>query len=515
MVPIRWQEEVEKKGEKVIEKKESQAFLWIPAEAKQIRGVLMAGLTRAEQGLVKDPVVRKACAEQGLAIVFTKCGLATKNVDLQNVLNDLAKTSGYPELSVAPLAFAGHSAGGPQAREMAVKYADRCFGLMQYRGGPPWDSPVKASTPSLMMVGEFDEYGGTMRNPEGVEHWERTMNKLGDLRKEDPTRLWSMIVEPGAGHFPWSDRNAAYFSLWIKKAAAAKIPQWQPDSKDSPKLLDVDASKGWVTDLAIKTEKGAYPATTAGKENGNWHFDEELAKASVAYEHPDTAASFLLKDQFIKWNDPYWVDAGTRFFFTSMKWVDDGQTLEVHPVYRDEYPKEGAPKWPQAGTPVGHSSSPILVKPGYGPVVAASGQKVRVQFDNLSPASEGARFYFVAYSNGDKEYRYTEQVGMADRAFTGIKNGKDQTITFPEIGTVSAAKGPVQLKATSDSGLPVEFYVGCGPAEVVDGKLVIKEVPARATWPLQITVVAYQFGSGMKPEVKSAKPVEQVVTVTK
>ncbi len=41
-------------------KGQSEAFLWIPPEAKQMRGVVMAGMTLMEREFVKDPVIRKA-----------------------------------------------------------------------------------------------------------------------------------------------------------------------------------------------------------------------------------------------------------------------------------------------------------------------------------------------------------------------------------------------------------------------------------------------------------------------
>lgn len=81
----------------------------------------------------KDERIRKACAEEQLAIVFLQTGLGS--IDIQKVLDDLAKASSYRELEAfAPLCFIGHSAGRPQAKTAAVKTADRCFGVMQYRG---------------------------------------------------------------------------------------------------------------------------------------------------------------------------------------------------------------------------------------------------------------------------------------------------------------------------------------------------------------------------------------------
>lgn len=39
----------------------SEAFLWVPPDARRIRGVVMAGMTLMEREFVKDPQVRRAC----------------------------------------------------------------------------------------------------------------------------------------------------------------------------------------------------------------------------------------------------------------------------------------------------------------------------------------------------------------------------------------------------------------------------------------------------------------------
>jgi pimeloyl-ACP methyl ester carboxylesterase len=495
----------------------SQAFLWIPADAEQVRGAVLAGMTLMEREFVKDVRIRQACADQQLAIVFLKCGLV--GPDLQKVLDDLAKVSGYRELSAAPLFFVGHSAGGPQAKECAVKMAGRCFGLVQYRGGVPGDGDaVPPGLPALMMIGQFDEFGGTMRNEAGRETWERGRDLLAEFRAKDERHLASVVVEPGAGHFAWSDRNAAYLAMFIRKAAQARIPATRPTDAAKPVTLKaIDPHGGWLTDLTIKAagefEPAPYEKYRGDKTKAAWHFDKEMAEATVAYH----AGAFGKQDQFIKWNDPYWVDAGARFFFTNLKWVGDGQTLEVHPAYADKYPSpqpnDGGPRWAQAGKPAGHSAAPILVKQVSGPMVAAGPNTLRIQYDNLAPAAEGSRVTFLAYSIGDAEYRYTEQVGMMPRGFAGLTGGKDQTITFTPIGNLKVKGAPVELRATSDAGLPVEYYVACGPAVMVEGKLKISELPVRAIYPIAVKVVAWQFGSGVAPLVKTAKPVEQTVLI--
>ena len=500
------------------EKGESEAFLWIPPQAREVRGVVMAGMTLMEREFSKDARIRQACADQQLAIAFLKCGLLA--ADPQKVLDDLAKASGYRELAVVPLMFIGHSAGGPQAKACAAKMAGRCFALVLYRGGVPGGSdPVPAGVPVLMMIGQFDEFGGTMRGEDGRETWEGGRDALAAFRTQNERNLGSVVVEPGAGHFAWSDRNAAYLALYIRKAAQARLPAaWPVDAKEPVALKEIDPRGGWLTDLAIKTP-GEFPPAPCGEYRGDkvkaaWHFDKELAEATVAYH----TGGFGKKDQFIKWNDPYRVDAGARFFFTSLKWVGDGQTFEVHPAYAAAFPSqyEGhGPHWPQAGQLVGHSSAPIQIRQVSGPVVPTGPNTFRVQYDSLAPATEGSRVTFMATSAGDAEYRYTEQVGMMPRGFAGLKNGRAQTITFPPVGDLKADGGPVELKATSDAGLPVEFYVACGPARVTGGKLEICEVPARAAFPLTVKVVAWQFGRGVEPLVQTAAPVVQSIRIEK
>jgi len=499
-------------------KADTAAFLWIPPEAKQVRGVLMAGMTLAERELVKDPQVRKACAREQLAIVFLKSGLGS--VDLQKVLDELAKVSGYQELAAAPLFFVGHSAGGPQAKEAAVKMADRCFGVMQYRGGAPsWDLPVPAGVPALMMLGQFDEFGKKMmRDESGRENWENGRDEMAAYRSKNPHNLGSVAIEPGAGHFAWSERSAAYFALFLQKAAQARIPQWAIDAKTPASCKTIDPSAGWLTDLTI-APAGKHPPTPYGDYRGDkaqaaWHFDRELAEATIAYHK-----GLGKKDQFLRWTDPHWVDAGARVFFNDLKWIGDGQTFEVHPAYAESYPKvqkDGkGPRWPLAGQPVGHSQAPIQTRVVGGPVVAIGMNKFRMRCDALTPASDPGRATFLAFSEGDSEFRAAEQVGMMPKSFGGLKAGKEQKITFPPLGDQTSDAGPIPLQATSDSGLAVEYYVAFGPAVVENGKLKIAEMPARARYPIEVKVVAYQFGRGVPPLVATALPVEQTFRIQK
>jgi hypothetical protein len=501
-----------------LKKGNATAFLWVPAQAKQVRGILMAGMTLAERELVKDPHIRKACEAEQLAIVFLTTGLGS--VDIPQVLDEFAKVSGYRELSVAPLFFVGHSAGGPQAKAAAAKFADRCFGVMQYRGGAPsWEPPLPPGIPALMMLGQFDEFGkAMMRDDKGRENWENGRDEMIKFRSLDSANLGSIVIEPGAGHFAWSDRSARYFAIFLRKAAQARIPDWPIDAKSPVACKRIDPATGWLADLSIKTPGEHAPAAfndyRGDKGRAAWHFDRETALATSSYHK-----GIGKKDQFIRWTDTYSVDAGARFFFNEIKWVKDGQTFTVHPVYAETYPKtqkDGkGPRWALAGKPVGHSQAPIHVRTVGGPFVAVGPHTFRMRFDALAPATGTGRGTFLAFSEGDAEYRYTEQVGMMPKGFATLTTGKDQKITFPPIGDLKADAAPVPLRATSDSGQPVEYYVARGPAIIEDGKLRLAEIPFRATYPLEIEIVAYQFGSALEPKVKTAAPVSQQVRIRK
>lgn len=148
-----------------------------------------------------------------------------------------------------------------------------------------------------------------------------------------------------------------------------------------------------------------------------------------------------------------------------------------------------------------------------GPLAAASRTTLRIRYDELSPADESPRATFLAYSPGDAEYRYTEQVGTLPRGFSGLKQGGTQSTTFPPIGNLKPGSPPARLKARSDAGLPVEYYVAFGPAMVVDGKLAIAELPTRVQFSIRVKVVAYQLGRRVEPLVQTAAPVDQTIEI--
>ncbi|MFW5752856.1 MAG: hypothetical protein ACOCYV_02265 [Planctomycetota bacterium] len=500
------------------EEQTRQTFLWLPAEAERIRGVLVGGMTLAERDLAEDPAVRAVCREHGLAIIFSFAGL--RQLPLQPTLDRFAERSGYGELAHAPLFFVGHSAGGPQARDAAAAQAARCFGLMLYRGGLPLggEPPVPPGVPCLVMLGQFDEFGGRMRTATGLEPaWMHPRDALAAARAREPGHLVSLAVEPGAGHFSWSQRNADYFAAYLAAAARARIPEDPPGDPDAAvRCRTIDPATGWLGSLALENPAAPPPAPvadyTGDPDISAWFFDGELARATAAYH----AGLVGKRDQFIRWQDRYWLDAGARYFFLGLDWIDHA-TFAVHPAYAESYPGPTAddqpPRWARAGEPCSHAATPIAVKAVSGPLVATADQRLTIRYRATAPADRRPRLLFMAYSPGDADHRYSELVGYAPRGFHRLKQGAQQTITFPEPPDLSAGADPLPLQATSDAGLPVSYYVAYGPARIVDGALVLDQIPQRAPLPLEIAIVAWQFGSGIDPRTQTAQPITRTLWI--
>jgi len=85
--------------------------------------------------------------------------------------------------------------------------------------------------------------------------------------------------------------------------------------------------------------------------------------------------------------------------------------------------------------------------------------------------------------------------------------GNDNVITFPLAGDVNDTHKSIKLAATASSGLPVDYYVDSGPAEIDGDTLRFTPIPPRSKFPLAVRIVAWQWGTSAFPQIKSAEPV--------
>jgi hypothetical protein len=89
------------------------------------------------------------------------------------------------------------------------------------------------------------------------------------------------------------------------------------------------------------------------------------------------------------------------------------------------------------------------------------------------------------------------------------RNGRQQTISFDPILDRPRGAKEVQLRASSDSGLPVRFFVRSGPAEIHGDRLVFTPIPPRCKMPVTVTVAAWQWGRSSDPAIQTAEIVER------
>ena len=94
--------------------KKDSAYLWIPPQAKEIRGLLLGGV----QDVIFEDSIRAACAEVQVGIltgampVSISDDMQVTGMDrLEEIIKDLATQSGHPELVGAPFMPYGWSAG--------------------------------------------------------------------------------------------------------------------------------------------------------------------------------------------------------------------------------------------------------------------------------------------------------------------------------------------------------------------------------------------------------------------
>lgn len=276
--------------------------------------------------------------------------------------------------------------------------------------------------------------------------------------------------------------------------------------------------QGWILPLEPRPFRKDQLVSAGADQNemnvGSWYPTRELAEKAVEFHAGITGK----KDQFIRWENRHWVDAGARFFFMGLQFEPGTSVFQTNPVYAEKVPGQfdgKGPRWHHAGDTVENSGLPIEVVPIAGPIESAGDGKLRIRYSTPFPQGERNRYTFMARSPGNDTFRHTEQVGMAPRGYKGIRKGKPQVLTFPELPSeIPSTSSPIELGAISDSGLPVDYYVAYGPGAVVEGKLVITDVPKRATFPIEIKVVATQPGSVKGPAIQQAEKAEQVLQIT-
>jgi len=164
----------------------------------------------------------------------------------------------------------------------------------------------------------------------------------------------------------------------------------------------------------------------------------------------------------------------------------------------------------------GHADGAPVISRICGPVVQTGAHTFRLQFYRMgmNNPKRSNDIWLLASHPGDQKYKSAVQQANIKFPFKNTE-GVEQQISFPAISNQKEGIRSLPLQATSNSGLPVYYYVQEGPAELEGNTLKFTKIPPRSMYPVKVTVVAWQYGRSVEPKVKSAQPIVQSFYITK
>jgi hypothetical protein len=497
-----------------------RAFLWIPPECEFVRGVVFGHHNMEEEAVFEHPRFRQTLAEIGFAVVWVAPTFdrnfrfdqgAGEKYDA--MMAALASESGYHELTNAPIIPAGHSAAASLPWYMAAWQPERIIAGVSFSGQWPYVSdPDNAphvagiaidSVPGVVTMGEYE--------------WaDEVMTRGLKIKTEHPQMPLSGVGVPADGHFIALEDKIELLALYVKKAAQYRLPKKSP--RHAPvKLNPIDVTKsGWLVERYRAGKNPSAPSAPVGAFKGDpaaafWFFDEELARLVETLQQRQRGKPALLG--FVQAGAVVPQQQGTHQQVT-LKFLPqaDGVTFQLAATFLEVVPEGRPERWAnkRAGEriEVPQTTVPIVIQRICGPIQKISEDTWRVAFNRASFLNDrrGNEAWLAAVWPGEREYKRAVQQAQL-RIPARLSEGKPQQIDFPQIANQKAGVKSLTLTATSDSGLPVGFFVREGPAEV-DGKtLTFTALPPRARYPIKVTVGAYQFGRSSEPKIQSAAPV--------
>lgn len=505
---------------------EGRAFLWIPERCARVRAFVLAQHTMIERGILEDPTFRRTLADLDMAAVFLAPGIdpvydfgrgAVER--FAEILGALAEESGYAGIATAPVVPMGHSAHASFSWNFAARHPDRTLAVLSLKGDAPLSELTGSGRPNPAWGDRsLDGIPGLFVMSEG-EWWEARFEPLLRFRADNPAAPLAALADVGRGHFDAGPPLVEFLSLFLRKAAEARLPR---DGSD--RLRVVDPVQGWLIDRWRGEEPPRAPAAPSAVFAGDraealWCFDAEMARAVERYQantrgRTRQQVSFVQEGEFVPIANTHG-EIELRFLPES-----DGITFRLEagfvvplPPPRRVATKDPRPvRWvvhPEPAAPGTHAAGPVRLSVLAGPAEAIGPETFRVALDRLySPRdTRTGDVWLLAEHPGDAHHKGAVQQALVRLPRHG--DGLVQTITFEALPDQRSGAATVPLAAHSDAALPVSFFVREGPAFVRDGVLHLVPLPPGARFPVQVTVVAWQFGRGASPKVQAAAAVSR------
>jgi len=486
-----------------------QAFLWIPENCKQVRGVVFTQHNMIEEGMLEHSYFRKVMSELGFAEVWVTPMISltydiNKGEDkvCQETMQLLADVSGYNELAYAPIIPMGHSAMASFPWNFAAFNPERTLALVSVHGdapqtnltgsgrpNPDWGNRNIDGIPSLFIMGEY-------------EWMEARITPAYSYILKHPQSVITLFADAGHGHFDYSDAMVKYVADYIREAAKRRLPPKSP-ANDFVKLVKVKPDSGWLMDKWRKDSIPKYkPASfnqfVGDKRTASWVFDEKTAKATESFYAQargkiNQTIGFKQNGEIVK------PKKGHAIFNLDFKPLKDGISFSINAFYADTSRIKPVHNF---------AKTPLKIDRICGPVKKINDTIFQINFYRMgfNNPKRSNDIWLLAHNEGDDNYKSAVQ--QLDLRFPLInKEGKPQTIDFPPLKDVKSGTKKIHLNATSNVGAKVFYYVKEGPAYLKDDVLYFTKIPPRTKSPVKVTVVAWQYG--IAGELQSATPVEQ------
>ena len=501
-----------------------RAYLWIPADCQRVRAVVVAQHNMIEQGILEHPTFRREMQRLGIAEVWYVPKFEMQfnfnkgaGEHYQRLMDALADESGYTELKVCPAVPIGHSACATYPWNFAAWNPGRTLAILSIHGDAPqtkltgysgpnvdWGDRTIDGVPALMVMGEF-------------EWWEDRLTPALAYMAKHPQAPIAFLADAGRGHFDFDDRTVEFLAMFIRKAAERRLPAEMPAALDAPvPLTPIDPKDGWRIDRWHKDQSlpsapaAPYAEYVGDPKNAFWCFDEEQARLT---EQRYAASRGKLPQLigFTQDGQPAGPEAGGARFTPG----DDGMTFTLGTRFLEKTDAKVHVDGLPAGAPIGHAEGggPIILSKIVGPGVVTAPDTIVVRLDRSVYTADRRNndLWLLASHPGDERYKSASQPVMI--RINPNKDGVKQSITFPPIGNQSVETKMLKLSATSNAGLPVQYYIREGPAEVDGDTLTFTTIPPRAKYPVKVTLVAWQWGRSVEPKVQTADQVEQSFTI--
>ncbi len=488
-----------------------QAFLWIPENCKEVKGVVVGMHNMVEEGMLENKNLRKTLAKIGFAAVwvtpiidfpFDFNGDAPKH--FQTMMTALAKVSGYDELATAPVVPMGHSAMATYPWNFAAWNPQRTLAVVSVHGdtpqtnltgygraNPAWGNRHIDGVPGLFIMGEY-------------EWWEKRLEPGFRYVAKHPKTPITFFADAGHGHFDYSDAMVNYVALFIEKAAKFRLPT----GKGQPLHL-VNPENGWLIDRWRKdslpqAKAQPYRLYKGDKSVASWCFDKAHAQATEAFY----AMARAKKMQYVGIEQEGKVLQPVKnhaMYQPAFKPMSDGISFRFKAFFADSSRIQKVNEY---------AHTPLTIDRICGPVKKLDDSTFRLSFYRMGFNNQRRSnfIWLLAHNEGDEQYKSVVQ--QMELKFP-LKNtqGVAQTLVFKPIPAQKFGVKKLSLEAQSSAHLPVGFYVKEGPAWIENQQLVFTKIPPKTKFPVKVTVVAWQYGIAGK--IQTAEPIEQSFEITK